>query len=483
LAKGTFYWHDYETWGTDPRRDRPSQFAGLRTDLELNPIGEPLVLYCKPPLDVLPHPEASLVTSLAPQVALEQGVCEAEFIGRIHDELGRSGTCGVGYNSIRFDDEVTRFTLYRNLFDPYAREWRDGNSRWDIIDMVRLTHALRPEGIEWPKREDGNTSLRLEHLTVANGISHEAAHDALSDVHATIGLARLIRDRQPKLYHYAFQHRSKQSIAQLLNLKAQQPVLHVSGMYPSELGNIAMVIPVARHPTNQNGIVVYDLRVDPEPLLSLDAEEIHRRLFTRADELEEGVERIPLKTVHLNKSPVIVPLNTLTPQAAERWGIDKALADRHLGQLRKSQGLAEKIQAVLNLTEFEPESDPDLSLYGGGFFSNADKSRMEKIRSLSPKKLAEYSTLFDDSRLSEMLFRYRARNWPDSLSEDESEQWREFRQERLSQGFGGDSLTLEAFNARLDELRIERESEPKSIQLLNSLDEWGRELSRSAGQV
>ncbi|RLA45884.1 MAG: exodeoxyribonuclease I, partial [Gammaproteobacteria bacterium] len=198
----TFYWHDYETFGVDPSRDRPVQFAGLRTDVDLNVIGEPLVIFARPANDFLPHPQACLVTGISPQQALAEGLPECEFIRRIHEELARPGTCSVGYNSLRFDDEVTRYTLYRNFYDPYAREWQNGNSRWDIIDMVRATCALRPAGIEWPLREDGLPSFRLEDLTSANGISHEAVHDALSDVHATIALARLVKERQPRLYDY-----------------------------------------------------------------------------------------------------------------------------------------------------------------------------------------------------------------------------------------------------------------------------------------
>jgi exodeoxyribonuclease-1 len=208
----SFYWHDYETWGADPSRDRPAQFAGVRTDASLNIIGKPLMAYCRPGDDLLPHPEACLVTGITPQQARAQGVCEAEFFELIHQQLSHPGTCGVGYNNIRFDDEITRYGLFRNFFDPYAREWQNGNSRWDTIDMVRLTHALRPEGIEWPTREDGTPSFRLEQLTLANNIAHQGAHDALSDVYASIDLARLVRARQPRLFDFALELRNKKKL-------------------------------------------------------------------------------------------------------------------------------------------------------------------------------------------------------------------------------------------------------------------------------
>ena len=189
----TYYWHDYETFGIDPQRDRPVQFAGLRTDENFNIIDEPLVIFCKPTSDYLPNPDACLITGISPQLAYQKGVCEAEFIAQINKQMAQPHTCTLGYNTLRFDDEVTRHCLYRNFYDPYAREWQNGNSRWDMIDVVRAARALRPEGIHWPVDEQGIANIRLDQLTIANNIAHEAAHDALSDVYATINVAKLIK--------------------------------------------------------------------------------------------------------------------------------------------------------------------------------------------------------------------------------------------------------------------------------------------------
>ncbi len=468
----TFYWHDYETWGADPSRDRAAQFAGVRTDLELNPVGKPLMRYCRPADDMLPHPEACLVTGITPQQAAAEGVVEAEFFRAVHHELARPGTCGVGYNSIRFDDEVTRYGFYRNFYDPYAREWQNGNSRWDLIDVVRLTHALRPEGIEWPQRDDGTTSFRLDQLTEANGIAHQGAHDALADVYATIELARLIRRRQPRLFDYLFQLRDKRRVGELLNLRAMKPVLHVSGMYPASRGCIAMVVPLARHPVNSNGVIVYDLAEDPEPLLTLTAEQIAERLFTPREQLPEGVARIPLKTVHLNKSPAVVPLNTLTPEAAERWGIDVAAGERHLARMRDVPGLAAKIAAAHARREFEPVTDPDRNLYGGGFFSDADRRRMEQVRRTDPVELGRLHLAFDDPRLPELLFRYRARNWPQTLEPEERQRWEEFRRWRLTDPAADAGITLASFRRTLAELAVDTSLGERERGILSELADW-----------
>jgi len=444
-SEPSLYWYDYETFGTDPRRDRPVQFAGLRTDLDLNVIGDPLCIYCKPADDFLPHPEACLITGITPQKALAEGLPEVDFISQINDEFSQPNTCVVGYNNIRFDDEITRFTLYRNFFDAYAREWQNGNSRWDIIDMVRLTHALRPEGIEWPTHPDGKPSFRLDQLTVANGISHEAAHDALSDVHATIALAKLIRDRQPRLYDYVFVRRTKQQIVQLLNVAKPVPVLHVSSMYPSELGCIALVAPLSAHPTNKNEVIVYDLRVDPQSFLKLDASEMKERLFVRQDQLPEGCDRLPIKTIHINKSPVVVPANTMSAESATRWEIDTDAANQHLATIQAHPQFIKNIQAVFKDRDFEPVTDPDLMLYGGGFFSNDDRARMELVHQTDPDELGSLDLPFDDDRLSEMLFRFRARNYPEMLGKEEQIRWDEFRIKRLTSSNSDAALIMKKY--------------------------------------
>lgn len=429
----SYFWHDYETFGTDPQRDRACQFAGIRTDLDFNVIGDPLMLYCKTPDDYLPHPEACLITGITPQLANEKGVCEAEFIAGINRELALAGTCGLGYNSLRFDDEVTRNMLYRNFFDPYAREWQNGNSRWDLIDVARAARALRPDGIEWPTNEEGNPSFRLEQITAANEIHHQAAHDALSDVYATIGLARLLRQHQPKLYDYLFANKGKQAALQLLQVGSFTPLVHISGRFSAKNNCLAVVLPLCMHPVNSNEVVVYDLSIDPTPLLALSADEIKQRLFVANENLPADTARIPLKTVHINKSPVLAPLPVIRPPDAERLTLDLGLIQCHLQQLQQafSTELQQKLAQVFKREYSDTPTDPDLMIYSGGFFSAKDKAAMQTIRKTPPQQLGQLAPDFDDARLPEMLFRYRARNYPDTLTVEERSFWLEQCRERL----------------------------------------------------
>ncbi len=469
----TLYWHDYETWGVNPAIDRPAQFAGLRTDEALNIIGDPLVIYCRPPDDILPNPEACLVTGIAPQHAEAEGLCEAEFMRAVLAELGTAGTCGVGYNTLRFDDEVTRFGAYRNFFDPYEREWKNGCSRWDIIDLVRACYALRPEGIEWPMVE-GVPSFRLELLTQANGIGHESAHDALSDVHATIQMARLVLEKQPALYHHVFTSRGKKAVANLLDWQSRKPLLHVSSMFGAARGCASLVLPLAMHPTNKNAVIVVDLTVAPD-WFSEPAEAIAERVFTRSEDLPEGVERIPLKLVHLNKCPILLPPNALTEKNAKRLNIDLQACEHHWRTYLKHD-VTTLVQTAMSEQVFEPRMDPEQQLYEG-FIPNGDRTLMQSLRAATPEKLEAKQFLFEDERLTAMVLRYKARNYPQTLTPEEARQWRVFCQARLREGEPG-ILSVSELKARIEQLdQTETLNKPKKI-VLQQLYRWADELGK-----
>ncbi len=468
----SFLWHDYETFGRIPRRDRPAQFAGIRTDADLNEIGEPVMLYCQPAPDSLPDPEACLLTGITPQVCLERGVPEHVFANTIETQLAQTGTVGVGYNSIRFDDEVTRHLFWRNLIDPYAREWQNQCGRWDLLDVVRVTWALRPEGIEWPKKEDGRPSFKLEDLTRANGLSHEAAHDALSDVRATIGLARLIKNAQPKLWDFCLKLRKKDEVAREIGVG--KPFLHISGMYGTERGCMALVWPIGIHPTNKNEIIVWDLSISPTELFELNAEKIRERMFSKQEELPEGVTRLPIKSIHINKSPIVVGnLKILNAAMATKWGIDIEQGMRH------AEMLAAQAQQLTPLWHYvfsrpaQANIDVDEDLYGG-FVSNDDRRTLQRLLSVKPEQLADRIPTFADPRLDEILFRYRARNFPQTLNDEEQKQWHEYRVARLHEGTGG-FTNLQAFFEKIDELN--ESADERGQEILSSLYDYAEQIA------
>jgi len=467
----SIFWYDFETTGISPSRDRPLQVAGIRTNEALEEIGEPLNIYCRPADDILPHPAACLVTGITPAILQQKGLCEAEFVQRLHRELAAPGTCGAGYNSLRFDDEVTRYSLYRNFFDPYAREWQGGNSRWDLIDLVRTAYALRPEGLVWPE-EDGRVTLKLERLSAANGLEHLQAHDALSDVRATIALAKLIRSRQPRLYDYLYNLRRKHAVLEQIELL--KPLVHVSGRFSAARHFLSIVLPLAWHPRNRNALIVCDLQADPGPLWQEPAETLRQRLYTRREALAEGALPVPLKLVYVNRCPVLAPLKVLREADVQRLGLDVHGCQSRAAALRENrQGWSGKLDEIYREEGFAASEDPEQQLYDG-FLRERDRHLCEQVRSLSPAELARQTWSFDDSRLAELLFRYRARNFPDALSTQEQLQWQQFCRRRLSEPAWGAPNTLAQFEQDMQSFLAS--ATPAQQELLQLWHHYGQRL-------
>ncbi|MCG9537105.1 exodeoxyribonuclease I [Providencia huaxiensis] len=466
----SFFIHDYETFGKRPALDRPAQFAGVRTDLDFNIIEEPEVFYCAPADDYLPQPEAVMITGITPQVALSQGVNEAEFAKRIHAAFSVPNTCIMGYNNIRFDDEVTRNIFYRNFYDPYAYSWQQGNSRWDLLDTLRACFALRPEGMQWPENEDGLPSMRLEHLTKANGVAHENAHDAMSDVLATINMAKLLKAAQPRMFDYFYQLRNKNKISQLIDIVEITPLVHVSGMFGALRSYVSLVAPLAWHPDNKNAVIMCDLSTDISPLIELDVQQLRTRLYTPKAELA-GESPVPVKLVHINKCPILAPEKTLRPEDAQRTGVDRDLCMRNLETLRKAPDIRNKLIELFSEPQVFAESDDvDTQIYNG-FFSPSDRSTMDIIRETSPQNLPALELSFEDKRMKELFFRYKARNYPATLSYDEQQRWLQHRRDY----FNEERLT--DYMQQIQQLLVEHQHDEKRCQQLKALINYARDLA------
>ena len=466
----SFFIYDYESFGISPANDRPAQFAGIRTDADFNIIGEPVMLYCKQTNDYLPTPDAVLVTGITPQECNEKGISEPEFATKILAEFSQPNTCVMGYNNIRYDDEMTRYTFYRNFIDPYEYSWKNGNSRWDLLDLVRACYALRPDGINWAFDDEGMPSFKLEKLTEANGIAHENAHDAMSDVYATIAMAKLIKEKQPKMFQYFFENRGKKEIEKLIDTAEMTPLVHVSGMLGNYRGNCTWVSPIAWHPSNQNAVIVCDLTGDIDNLLVKNATELREDLYTKKSDLEEkGVSAVPLKLVHINKCPILAPAKTLLPENAERLGINRQLCLENLAKLRASFDIREKVTDIFTeARQFEPSDNVETELYNG-FFSHADKNNMAILRSLPPDKLADSGLAFEDKRIPELLFHYRARHFYKTLNRAEQVKWQKYCQRKLAK-------SAVDFEERLQRLIEEHANNPEKLALLQQVYEYGAKL-------
>ena len=440
----TFFFYDLETSGLNAREDRIMQFAGQRTTLDLEPIDEPVNVLVKMTDDALPSPGAINVTKITPQDTLRDGISEAEFVKYAMEEIFTPGTIAVGYNTVRFDDEFMRAILWRNFYDPYEWEWKDGRSRWDMLDVVRLTRALRPEGIEWPFTEDGKATNRLELITKLNGVAHEHAHDALSDVFATIAVAKLIKAKQPKLFEFLYKIRGKKEVQKLVNLENKTPFVYVSGRYPAEFNKTTVVFPLT---AGRNGnVLVFDLRYNLEELVG-EAEcaltgcpKGHEDLARAARSVPEGhavsehsASIYPIvKELCLNKCPAVAPMSVL--DSNDGWskiGLTKETVEQNLRTILAHPEFAEEMRSKYEKQpEFPEPLEPEAALYEG-FLDDADRIKVAAVRNADLDKLADFHPDFHDPRLPELLLHYKGRNYPQSLSESEMESYESYRQARL----------------------------------------------------
>lgn len=472
MSQPTFFIYDFESFGKSPANDRPAQFAGIRTDQDFNIIGEPVMFYCKQTPDYLPSPEAVMVTGITPQECNEKGLSEPEFAARIHAEFSVPNTCIMGYNNIRYDDEMTRYTFFRNFFDPYEYNWKNSNSRWDLLDVVRACYALRPDGITWAYDDDGMPSFKLEKLTKANGIEHENAHDAMADVYATIEMAKIIKAKQPKLFEFFFNNRSKKAVEAMIDTAELTPLVHVSGMLGNYRGNTAWIAPLAWHPNNQNAVIVCDLAGNIDELIQQNSDTLKQRLYTKKSVLEEqGIMPVPLKLVHINKCPIIAPAKTLLPENAERLGIDRAACLENLKKLKVHKGeIREKVLEIFVEERDYPESDNVETTLYDGFFEPADKNNMVILRQLAPQELANHGLTFNDPRIEKLLFHYRARHYPKTLTRAEQIRWQKYCHQQIDR-------KAEAFATSLNHLVAEHQANPEKLHLLEQLKLYAEQIA------
>jgi len=467
----TFYFFDLETSGFSPRYDRIMQFAGQRTDMDLKPVGEADNILVKITPDVLPQPDAVLVHGITPQQTISEGITEAELVKYLTSQVFTKDTIAVGYNNVRFDNDFIRFLFWRNFNDAYEWCWKDGCSTWDLLDVVRMTRALRPEGIKWPFAPDGKPSNKLEFITSINGLDHEDAHDALSDVQASLDLARLLKAKQPKLFEYLLKHRDKKLVAPLVT--SSRPVVYTSGRYPSEFNKTTAAVMVAAK-GDKSGALMYDLRLDPDEFKDLSPSELAARWKARG----EDVPYFPVKSMSFNKCPAIAPIEVLEAgNGYEKLQLHKEIIQQHLDKLRMSKDFGGKLLQALDIMWPKRQSglvaDPlevDGQLYEG-FLGNDDKSKTSVVRATNPEGLSDLNLNFKDGRLKLLLPLYKARNFPKYLSDQELADWESFRRRKLI-----DNKTTDKFFARLQDITKTPGITPEQTYILEELNLYAQSV-------
>lgn len=460
----SFFFYDLETSGLDPKTQRIMQFAGQRTTMDLEPVGEPINVLVKLPDDVVPSPGAALITGLTPQQTQADGLSEPDFLRLLFTDVFTPGTIVTGFNNVRFDDPYLRYTLYRNFYDPYAWAWQDGRSRWDLLDVVRMTRALRPEGIEWPIDANGDPVNKLEALAAANGLEHIKAHDAMSDVVALIAVARLIRQHQPKLYDYLLRLRAKREVETVVAAPAGEPFAYTSAMYGRSNQFTTAAVAVGAPAGRSGCYYVYDLRHDPTPYAGLSPDELRERLFTSGAELQRrGLERLPVKELNVTHCPAVAPLATLVP-VAERLGIDLAAVRRHHTDLMAGDLPARIVAAYAGREAPAQGGDADGALYDG-FLNDDDRAAADTVRAATADQLAGLQPAFADARLPELWLRYKGRHFPNTLSPEDHPRWEAYRRQRIESA-------IPEFVAEFNQLAAAPDITPAKQLVLEDLRLW-----------
>ncbi len=432
----TFFWYDYETWGKNPMHDRVVQFGGLRTDENLEQIGDTIELKCQPGLDCPIGPGAIRVHGIMPMEAQNTGLPEGEFASRIHKELRKKGTCSVAYNGMSFDHEFTRVLFYRNLYDPYEWAWKDGNTYWDTVEVMRAAFLLRPDALKnWPKKENGTPSFKLGDLSEANLASEELhpSHDAVTDSIHMWKVAKIIRERAPEFWEYALELRHKKNTQKLMD--RGEPVLHVVGGIPTKRYCSTLLSNLGVYGRNSNEYFAFDLFHDPTPFLKPFQQ------WTPEDKLAARRAIVSFKT---NRSPFLC-----------RWKWVGNLTELSLKQLLNKmnlnesevQGRHDRIQEFLAQDSATPfseyiqqreseseyryssyQTDPDEAIYDG-FITDQDRNLMNQVL----REGANFdwrSIKSQDSRVEPLIFRYIARNYPESMDDAGTNRWKAYCRKR-----------------------------------------------------
>lgn len=463
----TFFFYDLETSGLSARSDRVMQFAGMRTDMDLQPVGEPINVLVRLNDDTLPSPDAIMVTGITPQQTVQDGFTEAEFCKLLQADVFTPDTITVGFNNIRFDDEFIRHLFWRNFYDPYEWAYKDGRSRWDLLDVVRMTRALRPEGIEWPV-VDGKPVNKLELIAKQNGMVHTKAHDALSDVEALIQVTALIKKNQPQLYQYLLDIRDKKKVKTLVNLDDKKPFVYSSGRYDAEFNKTTVAFPLT---SGKNGnVVVYDLRHDPTQFISLSQADLQKRMYASyEDRKKDDFVPVPVKELQYNRAPAVAPLGVLTQN--DGWNnlkIDSKTVEHNVAILLKNPGFAEQIRSAYEARpEYAKSSNAEEQLYDG-FVNDRDRIRIEAVRNATEHDLADFHPEFTDERLPELLLHYKARNYPKTLDETEMLAWEQWRTKHLQ-------AQLPAYVASLHRLAGATTDDSKQF-ILQELQLWAESI-------
>ncbi|SHH63400.1 exodeoxyribonuclease I [Ferrimonas marina] len=478
-----YIWYDFEASTTEVDGIGVTQVALIVTDGNLNEI-ERFEMKCRLGDDIIPHPGAVLVTGHTPQ-SLAEFPSDYEVAEKTRELLLKyDGACLAGYNSSNFDDEVMRRWMYRNLMPPYDHEWKMGRSRLDLLPVLRMVHALAPGVFKWPTKEvenpDGTigegVSFKLDQLSGLNGIEHENAHDALADVECLIKISQMIRERVPLVWEAALKCRDWAYNNTIID--GGKPFLMTSP-YLNKTNYFGLFMNVASSGKKER--YVYNLMVDPAQFDGLSEQEIVDLIYSKKEDMPEGIERPGLTKVKTNGVPQVFPTRlptgemVLSPETMSHCSLDGQAIRANAKALMERRKTWERVVTLLMAKEFDPKPDwPDYDLYSGGFLSRDETHRIEQALSRPIEERVAFAEL--DTRVGRIVFLQIGRADPDLFNEEQREQWDRFVREKLSGSDKYPGYTIDQCVQDIAQIKRERDLTEQQVAQLDDLLAYCKEI-------
>jgi exodeoxyribonuclease-1 len=398
-----------------------------------------------------------MVTGLTPATLGDQRLDHIDMMAHIARILSDCRPAMlIGFNTIRFDDEVLRQSFFQTLLPPYSGS-ATGGGRADVLNMLRAVAMLEPDAVVIPRDRCGKPSMRLGDVCRANSIalSEDDAHDALADVRATRDLFRLLREQAPATITTMMLHAKKSGPLALLDGSELLVLGGASGCVP--------IMAIVASPTNPNAWASVDLNRDPRDFIDLNGPELLALIRSRAS---------PIRQVRVNAQPLLFSWDQGAHALADRQP-DQIYRER-MGILWRHPTFARHLVLALQdqYADRAPSQWPEGTLYEGGFISNADAAACARWHQLPWSERAGYAARhIADPRLKRFAIRQVFLCAPEALSSEAWQRGQTWLQERLLTQDDVPWATLPNGLARCEEL-AGATTEPGELAQLARIRAW-----------
>ena len=400
----SFVIYDVETTGLTKGFDQIVQFAALRTDSALK-ITDQFQIRCRLMPHVIPAPEAMRVTGLRIEQLLDTSL--PSHYGMV-TEVQRILTSWcpalfLGYNSLSFDEEFLRQVFYQCLYRPYLTNTR-GSARADVLNLCRVTAALRLDVLKPAIDEDGRPIFKLKALAEANGIATPLSHNAVADVSTTLALCQLISNRAPEIWSQFLRFSQKASVESFIT---EEDAFLVSETFGNH-HRARVVTPIGRHSERAIRYYCLDVVADLDTLRGMSDDQLIS--------LCKGAAR-PIVTIRTNAAPTLWALYDATQEQLAPFDGEAEILQR-VAQVREDAPFLERLRKAAQVAEPSYSLSPHVEeqLYEGGFPLRKDETLMECFHAAPWEQRVELVREFSDARYRCLAVRLIYLERPDLLA-------------------------------------------------------------------